>query len=240
MSAAATSICSPARSSCSSIATRESRVAPAAVHRLRQLLVRQVGDSHRHAHLAAELRRQRTSLCASLQRERRRVEFVLHEGAASRSKVRRRPPAPWRIASHSDSGSTPALTPIVKHLGQRRLDRVAGAVVHQLGHRAGADRADVLHLVAHRVQHVLDVVEHVLVAADPDRQLAAVGARRARRSPACRARGCPSRRTACAGDASASASWSRGRTRPSPASGPPAGRSRPAPPPPLPADPAAT
>ena len=30
-----------------------------------------------------------------------------------RSNSRARPPAPWRIASHSGSGSTPAFTPMV-------------------------------------------------------------------------------------------------------------------------------
>ena len=52
-------------------------------------------------------------------------------------------------------------------------DDRAGAVVHQLGDRAGADRADIAGLVAHRVEHALVAVELLLVAADPDRHLAA-------------------------------------------------------------------
>ena len=99
----------------------------------------------------------------------------------SPSKVRRRPPAPWRTASHSASGSTPALTPIVNTSARQRLDRVAGAVVHQLGDRAGADRADIAGLVADRVEHLLVPVEDLLVAADPQRQPARGGALAARR-----------------------------------------------------------
>ena len=41
-----------------------------------------------------------------------------------------------------------------EHLGQRALNRVARSVVHQLRDRAGADRADVAHLVADRVEHL--------------------------------------------------------------------------------------
>ena len=66
-------------------------------------------------------------------------------------------------------------------LGQRGLDGIAGAVVHELGDRAGADRADVAGLVADGVEHGLVLVEDRLVAADPDRELAGLGARAARR-----------------------------------------------------------
>ena len=50
--------------------------------------------------------------------------------------------------------------------------------MHQLGYRAAADRADVVSLVADGIQHRLVAVEQLLVAADPDCQVA--GARPAR------------------------------------------------------------
>ena len=58
-------------------------------------------------------------------------------------------------------------------LGERRCHYRAGAVVHELGDRAGADRADIGRLVAHRVEHALVAVEDLLIAADPDRHPAA-------------------------------------------------------------------
>jgi hypothetical protein len=50
--------------------------------------------------------------------------------------------------------------------------------VHELGHRAGADRADIAGLVADRVEHLFVPVEDLLVAADPQRQPAGGGAAR--------------------------------------------------------------
>jgi hypothetical protein len=72
----------------------------------------------------------------------------------------------------------PGLDPHRHDLGQRHANHRAGAVVHQLGDRAGADRADIARLVAHRVEHAFVAVELLLVAADPDRHLAAGGAAR--------------------------------------------------------------
>jgi hypothetical protein len=43
--------------------------------------------------------------------------------------------------------------------------------VRELGDPAGADRADIGGLVAHRVEHGLVAVKDLLVAADPDRIL---------------------------------------------------------------------
>jgi hypothetical protein len=45
--------------------------------------------------------------------------------------------------------------------------------VHELGDHAGADRADIGGLVAHRVERRFAAVEDLLVAAGPDRHLAA-------------------------------------------------------------------
>jgi hypothetical protein len=47
----------------------------------------------------------------------------------------------------------------------------------ELGDRAGADRSD----IGHRVEHGFVAVEDLLVAADPDRHLAAGGAAQASR-----------------------------------------------------------
>src|SRR5205085_7656490 len=64
-----------------------------------------------------------------------------------------------------------SLDPDREHLGKRGLDAVAGAVVDELGDRAGADRADIARLVAHRVEDGFVAVEDLLVAADPQREL---------------------------------------------------------------------
>jgi len=63
-------------------------------------------------------------------------------------------------------------------LGQRGLDDVARAVVDELRDRSGADRPDVVGLIADRVEHRPVLVEDLLVAADPQRQLPALGAAR--------------------------------------------------------------
>jgi hypothetical protein len=63
-------------------------------------------------------------------------------------------------------GSTLALILIVKTSGSAPHHRT-GAVVHQLGDRAGADRADIGRLVAHCVEHGLVAVEDLLVVRTP-------------------------------------------------------------------------
>src|SRR6185436_3922207 len=127
-------------------------LAPATVHRLRELFQRQVGDTHRHADFSSELRGQSYVLVRQAQGEARRVvlaldervEAVEHAAAAAGALADGLPQRDRRytgLDAHREA------------LGQRRLNRVAGAVVHQLGNRAGADRSDVLHLVAQRVEH---------------------------------------------------------------------------------------
>src|SRR5262245_32222484 len=59
-----------------------------------------------------------------------------------------------------------------KHLGQGGLHGVAGAVVDELGHGAGANRAHADDLITHGVQYGLVFAEDRLVPADPDRHLA--------------------------------------------------------------------
>src|SRR5258706_8327809 len=54
---------------------------------------------------------------------------------------------------------------------ERGLHRERGAVVDQLGDRAGADRADVLRLVADRAQHGQVFVVDRALTADPEREL---------------------------------------------------------------------
>jgi len=61
------------------------------------------------------------------------------------------------------------LTPIVNTLGEHALDRIAGAIVHELGDGTGADRADIAGLVADRVEHRLVPVEDLLITR-PERQ----------------------------------------------------------------------
>ena len=50
--------------------------------------------------------------------------------------------------------------------------------MHQLCHRAGADRPDIAGLVADRVEHFLVAVEDLLVTADPQCQPARRGTAR--------------------------------------------------------------
>src|SRR4051794_17943298 len=73
----------------------------------------------------------------------------------------------------------PGLDAHREDFGERHVHDRAGAVMNQLGDRAGADRPDVFRLVAHRVEHALVAIELLLVAADPDRHLAAGRAARA-------------------------------------------------------------
>src|SRR5262249_50036133 len=62
----------------------------------------------------------------------------------------------------------PGLDPQREDLGQSHLNAVAGAVVHELGHRAGADRANVACSVAEGVENLLVGMENLLVAPHPD------------------------------------------------------------------------
>src|SRR3546814_3560382 len=55
----------------------------------------------------------------------------------------------------------------------------ARAIVHQLLYRSSADRADMARLIADLVEHRPVALEHRLIAADPDLQLAGGGAARA-------------------------------------------------------------
>src|SRR6266481_3160191 len=67
----------------------------------------------------------------------------------------------------------PGLDAHREDLGERHPQNRAGAVVHELGDRAGADPANIGRLVAHRVEYGFVAVEDLLGAADPDRHLAA-------------------------------------------------------------------
>ena len=150
---------------------------PAAVHRLGHLGKRQLRQTHRHAELAGQLGCQRHVLVGEAQRERRRVVFAGQELVDYT--VERAPAADCAGAHRLPQLQRlhPALDAHGKDLGQRRLNGIAGAVVHELGHRAGADRADVAGRVAEGVEHGLVPVEDRLVAANPDRKLAGLGAR---------------------------------------------------------------
>src|SRR5690349_21558513 len=61
-------------------------------------------------------------------------------------------------------------------LGHRRVDREAREVVRELRDRAGADRADIERLIADRAQHRLVALVGRAITADPDRELATLGA----------------------------------------------------------------
>ena len=112
-------------------------------------------------------------LVRQAQREGRRVVFVRQELVDQ--PVEAAPPAagalPHRLPQRQRLD--PGLDAHREDLGEAALHRIAGAIVHQLRDRAGADRADIAGLVADRVEHLLVPVEDLLVAADPQRQLAA-------------------------------------------------------------------
>ena len=102
--------------------------------------MRQVRDAHRHAELASELGRERHVLVRELEREVRRLERALQELpaeaveralAAERALPHRRPQLE-RIDAGLDAHR--------EHFGERGLDHVARAVVHELRDRARADR----------------------------------------------------------------------------------------------------
>ena len=84
---------------------------PAASDGLRHLREGDVGDPHRHAELAAELGGEPHVLVRELEREAGGSYLAGRNRSERRSKVRWRPLAPLRTASHSASGSTPPLMP---------------------------------------------------------------------------------------------------------------------------------
>src|SRR3989442_1731049 len=159
---------------------RHARVtlAPAAVERLRHLHQRQLAQPHRHPELAADGGGEAHVLVRQAQREARRLVLVLQEivaepvvetlaavGALAHG-FPERERLESRLHAHRED------------LGERGLHGIARAVVHELGDGAGADRPDVGRLVAHRVEHGLVALEDLLVAADPDGELARLRAAR--------------------------------------------------------------
>src|SRR4030095_15865849 len=200
MSAGSTLIVSPDRSFCRIIDERESRPsqprASASVISSSVRLASRIGTPiSRPTWVASD-----TSLCASLSAKRGGSKTSGRKWSARPSKVRRRPVTPLRTAFHKVSGSPPALTPLVKDsahavqhgrataarlpahgesLAHRLLNHVAAEIVHQLGDRGRADRTDIGNLVARRIEHRTIPLEDLLVAANPDRHLARVGAGRA-------------------------------------------------------------
>src|SRR2546427_676289 len=153
-------------------------LAPAAVERLRHLLQRQVGQAHRHLVLAAERAGQRDILVGQAQRERRRVELAGQEIVGQAVEGAHAPARALADGLEDGQRIDAGLDPHREDLGHRRLDHVAGAVVDELGHGAGADRPDIIGLVADGVEHGLELLEDGLVAADPQRQPSALGAAR--------------------------------------------------------------
>ena len=154
MSSAETLIFTFARSVCSCRKLRESRAphprAIASAISAWARLFNRIGTPSSRASSVASV----TSLCASFEREIGRLELALQELvahalesalAAQRALADRRP---QRERLH------PGLDAHREDFGQRGLNRVARGVVDQLRDRAGADRPDVAHLVADRVEHL--------------------------------------------------------------------------------------
>src|SRR5262245_2835781 len=149
----------------------DARVArrPSTVERLGHLLEREVRDAHGHADLAAERRGERDVLVGQFEGEGRRIEDARQElideaveGAAAPAGA-----LAHRLPKHE--GLDTRLDAHREDLGQRRLHRVTGAVVHELGDRARADGPDVVRLVANRIEHRLEALVHLAIAAHPER-----------------------------------------------------------------------
>jgi len=108
-----TRISTPARSSCRSIATRESRSPQprlsASVSSSSVMFARRMGTRCSRPRAVASV----TSLCAKRRANDAGSNLPGRNCSARPSNVRRRPPAPCRTAFHRASGSTPALTPSV-------------------------------------------------------------------------------------------------------------------------------
>src|SRR5438093_6544144 len=117
-------------------------LAPAAVERLRHLHQRQLAQPHRHPVLAADGGGQAHVLVRQTQREARRLVLVLQivvaesviEPLTAVGALAHRLPQRRRLEAR--------LHPHREDLGQRRLHRVARAVVHELGDRACTDSPD--------------------------------------------------------------------------------------------------
>jgi hypothetical protein len=146
--------------------------APAAREGFRHLREREIAHAHGQAELAPERIGERHVLVGELEREGRRVvlagqelvdQGIEREAAPDRALAHRLPQRE-RLDARLDAQG--------EGFRERTDERIARHVVDELGDRRGADRPDIGGLVAHRVEHGLVSVEHVLVPADPDRELA--------------------------------------------------------------------
>ena len=120
--------------------------------------------------LAAERGRERDVLVTQAQGEGGRLELAGQELVDEHVEG---PPATAVALAHrlpQELRRHPGLHPHAEHLGQHRPDGEARAVVDELGHRARADRPDVVGLVPHRLEQRPVPVEHRAVPAHPDRQ----------------------------------------------------------------------
>ena len=138
-----------------------------------------MGEAHRHAEFVAQARGERDVLVRKPEREARRVILsgqeegrdVIEGATAAYGALPDRLEESVRLHARAHAHR--------EGLRETSLDDVAREVVDQLGDEPGADRADIGRLIADRVEHLLVCVEHLLVASEPDRELAGVSADRA-------------------------------------------------------------
>src|SRR5712691_7492899 len=85
-------------------------------------------------------------------------------------------PSPQRAVAHGlpqHERVNASFDPHGKRLGERGLDNIAGAIMHQLGDGASTDWTNVVRFVSNSIEHMFILVINRSVATDPDRQSSA-------------------------------------------------------------------
>ena len=127
-------------------------MAPASIKGLRHLGKGEIGEPHRDAVLAADLGGEPHILVREAESERWRVENAGQEAlgepverpSATGGTVADRLEQRHRVDARFDAHG--------ENFGQRGLDRIARAIVDELGNCSGADLADVIRLIADRIE----------------------------------------------------------------------------------------
>src|SRR5262249_55321561 len=128
----------------------------------------QIGEPHWHSELAGQLGGKPHVFVSKLQGKTWRVVLAWQKPVV---KAVKRALAPASAGAHcfpQGERFDPGLDPHREDLRKNHLDAVAGTVVHELGHRSGADWANVACCVTEGVEHWLVGIEQCLLAAHPN------------------------------------------------------------------------